>query len=227
MSRSCKTKRRSNAPADQTTITRRYTEAATRFLKANSDRPFFLYLAHSMPHVPLFRSADFAGKSRRGLYGDVIEEIDGSVGQILRTLREEGIADNTLVVFTSDNGPWLIFDEQGGSAGPLRDGKGCTWDGGMREPTIMWWPGVIEPNTTCHELGSTMDLFATFHSIADLPLPSDVILDSYDLSNALRGLGPSARKSFFYYRGIRIDGGAYRKMEDAFLHSRRLWTYVS
>jgi arylsulfatase A-like enzyme len=114
-------------PADQTTITRRYTEEAVKYIKANKAKPFFVYLAHSLPHVPLFTSASFQGVSQRGLYGDVIEEIDWSVGQVLKTLKEEKLADNTLVFFTSDNGPWLIFDTHGGSAGLLRDGKGSTW----------------------------------------------------------------------------------------------------
>ena len=114
-------------PAEQTTITRRYTEEAIAQIKANKEKPFFVYLAHSMPHVPLFRSDEFAGKSRRGTYGDVIEEIDWSVGEILQTLRDEGLAENTLVFFTSDNGPWLVFNEIGGSAGLLREGKGSTW----------------------------------------------------------------------------------------------------
>ena len=130
-------------PADQTTITKRYTEEAIKFIKQDQKQPFFLYLAHNMPHVPLFRSTDFADKSLRGLYGDVIEEIDWSVGQVLQTLRDEGLDQNTIVWFSSDNGPWLIFDAQGGSAGLLRDGKGSTWEGGMREPTLAWWPGHI------------------------------------------------------------------------------------
>jgi len=116
-------------PADQTQLTRRYTEEAVKFIREHKDAPFFLYLAHTFPHVPLFASNGFSGKSQRGLYGDVVEEIDWSVGQVLETLRQEKLADNTLVFFTSDNGPWLIQGRAGGSAGLLRDGKGSTWEG--------------------------------------------------------------------------------------------------
>lgn len=147
-------------PADQYTITRRYTEEAVRFITAERTKPFFLYLAHNMPHVPLFSSPNFHDTSLRGLYGDVIEEIDWSVGQVLDALRRSSQAKNTLVLFTSDNGPWLIFDEQGGSAGLLRDGKGSTWEGGMREPTLFWWPGTIRPGVV-RQIGSTLDMLPT------------------------------------------------------------------
>lgn len=191
-------------PADQTTLTRRYTEEAIRFIREPSEQPFFLYLAHSMPHVPLFRSSEFADRSRRGLYGDVVEEIDASVGQILKVLRDEQLSQNTLVVFTSDNGPWLSQAEHGGSAGLLREGKGTTWEGGMREPTIMWWPGTIAANQVTLELGSTMDLMATFATLAEAELPSDRRLDSYDLSAVLRGSGNSPRETLFYYRAYEL-----------------------
>src|SRR5262249_50307628 len=120
-------------PTDLSTLTRRYTEQALEFIHKNRNQPFFLYFAHTYPHVPLFASEKFKGNSRRGLYGDVVEELDWSVGQVLETLRKEGLAKNTFVFFTSDNGPWLIRDLAGGSAGPLKDGKGSTWEGGMRE----------------------------------------------------------------------------------------------
>ncbi|MBA2115770.1 sulfatase family protein [Bremerella alba] len=188
-------------PADQTTITRRYTEEAIQFIDANQDKPFFVYLAHSMPHVPLFRSPEFEGVSRRGYYGDVIEEIDWSVGQVLQKLRDTGLDENTLVVFTSDNGPWLTYKDHGGSAGPLRDGKGSTFDGGMREPTIFWWPKTIPAAEVAADVGSTMDLLATFTSLAGLPLPSDRKLDSYDLTPVLKQTGKSQREALFYYRG--------------------------
>ncbi len=191
-------------PADQTTITRRYTEEAVKFIKANRQQPFFLYLPHSMPHVPLFRSDEFVDTSPRGHYGDVIEEIDWSVGRILATLRELQLDKNTLVWFTSDNGPWLIFDDHGGSAGLLRAGKGSTWEGGMREPTLAWWPGTISPGSVRHDVASTMDLFATIHALAGMGLPTDRVLDSYDLSPILRGEGKSGRDKLFYYRGYRL-----------------------
>ncbi len=190
-------------PADQNTITKRYTAEAVTFIKKNKDKPFFLYLAHNLPHVPLFVSKDFRDTSLRGLYGDVVEEIDHGVGLIFDTLRREGLAANTFVVFTSDNGPWLIFDELGGSAGPLREGKGCTFEGGMREPCVMWWPGRIKPGVV-NDIGATMDLYTTIITLAGAKIPSDRVVDGMDLSPALFGTGPSPRKTMFYYRGARL-----------------------
>ncbi|MEW6304776.1 MAG: sulfatase [Verrucomicrobiota bacterium] len=191
-------------PAVQTTLTKRYTEEALKFIKASKSKPFFLYFPHTMPHVPLFASKDFKGKSPRGIYGDVVEELDWSVGQILDMLRKEKLAESTLVFFTSDNGPWLIMNEQGGSAGPLREGKGSTWDGGMREPGIAWWPGKIKPGVVNHELASTMDLFATCLTLAGVPIPQDRVIDGVDMSPLLFGTGKSNRDVYFYYRGERL-----------------------
>jgi len=191
-------------PADQRTITRRYTEEAIDFITKNHEHPFFLYLPHSMPHVPLFRSPEFEHRSKRGLFGDVIEEIDWSVGRVLETLKTLKLEEKTLVFFTSDNGPWLIFNEQGGSAGLLRDGKGSTWEGGMREPTLAWWPGTIKPGAICRDVVSTMDLFATAGALAGAERPTDRVLDSYDLSPILRGNGGSGRELLFYYRGYNL-----------------------
>ena len=190
-------------PADQNTITRRYTEEAVRFIEKSRQRPFFLYLAHNMPHVPLFASDDFRGSSRRGLYGDVVEEIDWSVGRVLDTLNALNLAQRTLVVFTSDNGPWLSFRQQGGSAGLLREGKGCTFEGGMREPTIFWWPGKIAPGVV-RDMGSTLDLLPTFAKLAGAKLPRDRVLDGADISPALLGTGPSGRDVMFFYRGTEL-----------------------
>jgi len=190
-------------PADQHTITRRYTEEAVRFIKENKNGPFFLYLAHSMPHVPLFASKEFKGKSLAGLYGDVIEEIDWSVGQVLKALKENGIDENTLVVFTSDNGPWLIFEDHGGSSGHLRGGKGGTFDGGMRVPAIFRWPGKIKPGVV-HELGSTLDLFPTLSALAQVPVPNDRIYDGYDLTKTLLNGEKSPRNEIFYYRDTEV-----------------------
>jgi len=190
-------------PADQNTITKRYTEEAVRFIRTNKDRPLFVYLAHSMPHVPLFTSADFKGRSLRGLYGDVIEEIDWSVGRVLDTLRELDLDKNTLVAFTSDNGPWLIFNDHGGSAGLLREGKGSTWEGGMREPTLFWWPGTI-PAGVVPDVGSTLDLLPTCAKLAGAELPADLTLDGVDISPALLGTGPSPRDEMFFYRGVQL-----------------------
>ena len=190
-------------PADQNTITKRYTEEAVKFIQKNKSKPFFLYLAHNLPHVPLFVSKSFRDKSLRGLYGDVVEEIDWGVGQVLETLRRERLAENTFVIFTSDNGPWLIFNEHGGSAGLLREGKGCTYEGGMREPCIMWWPGRIKPGVV-HDMGATMDVYTTILTLAGAEVPSDRVVDGLDLSPALFGAGPSPRQTMFYYRGAKL-----------------------
>jgi len=191
-------------PVDQTTLTQRYTAEALSFIRQHRQGPFFLYLPHNFPHVPLFASPVFKDKSRRGLYGDVVEELDASVGQVLDTLRELKIDDNTLVFFTSDNGPWLTQGGRGGSAGLLREGKGSTWEGGMREPAIAWWPGKIAAGGVTTQLASTMDLFATIHALVEIDLPKDVTLDSFDLRPVLFGTGPSPRESFFYYRGRQL-----------------------
>lgn len=190
-------------PAEQNTLIKRYSAEAVRFIKEKKNEPFFLYLAHNLPHVPLFASDDFDGTSRRGLYGDVIEEIDHGVGRILDTLRENGLAENTFVVFTSDNGPWLPFNEHGGSAGLLREGKGCTYEGGMREPTICWWPGKIKPGIV-RDMGATMDLYTTILKLGGAKVPTDRIVDGLDLRPALFGTGPSPRQTMFYYRGSEL-----------------------
>lgn len=186
-------------PADQNTITKRYAEETIAFIKKNKTKPFFVYLAHNLPHIPLFASKDFLGKSERGLYGDVLEEIDAGVGKIIATLKAEGLAENTIVVFTSDNGPWLPFKTHGGSAGLLRAGKGSTWEGGMREPGIFWGPGQIKPGLVS-DLGSTMDLFTTFSKMGGASIPNDRVIDGVDLSATLLKQEPSPRKSVFYYR---------------------------
>lgn len=195
-------------PADQTTITKRYAEEAVDFIRAHADEPFFVYVPHSMPHVPLFRAPEFEGRSDAGLYGDVIEEIDWSVGLILDALEEEGIAGNTLVFFSSDNGPWTAFRTQGGLAGPLREGKGMTWEGGMRVPGLFRWPGAIAPRVVTSEIGSTSDLFATFVGLAGGALPDDRPMDSLDLAPVLLGGGEGPREEVPFYRGSELY--AYR-----------------
>jgi uncharacterized sulfatase len=185
-------------PVDHRTLTKRYTEEALRFIDANRSRPFFLYLAHSMPHIPLARSADYVDHSSGGMYGDVIEEIDWSTGKVLDALRAAGIDRETLVIFTSDNGPWLPFETHGGSAGPLRGGKGTTWEGGVRTPAIFWWPGSVRPGTVT-DMGSGLDVITTAAAIAGARMPSDRVIDGVDLSPALRGTGESQRHSLFYY----------------------------
>ena len=191
-------------PADQTTLTKRYTDKSVEFIRANRDKPFFLYLAHSMPHTPLFASEAFHGKSLRGLYGDTIEEIDGSTGQILNTLRDEGLAERTFVFYTSDNGPWLSERQQGGSAGLLRDGKGSTWEGGMRVPGIAWMPGRIPAATVSSEPASTLDVFPTALALAGIDSPEGVEIDGMDMGPLLFSGDALPRRPFFYYRGDTI-----------------------
>jgi arylsulfatase A-like enzyme len=190
-------------PAQQTTITKRYTQEAKQFIEQNKKKPFFLYLAHSMPHIPLFASDDFKGKSRRGIYGDVIEELDWSVGQILETLKKNNLDKNTLVIFTSDNGPWLLFNENGGSAGILQGGKGGTYEGGMREPTLFWGPGLLKPGTVM-EMATTLDLLPTFSKLANASLPNDRVYDGYDISPVIFGKGANPRDVVYYYRGTKV-----------------------
>ena len=190
-------------PADQHTITRRYAQEAVRFIEENAAGPFFVYLAHSMPHVPLFTSDDFRGTSLRGLYGDVLAEIDWGMGEIMKTLEKLGISDNTLLIFTSDNGPWLVFREAGGSAGLLREGKGTAYEGGMRVPAIFHWPGTIRPDVITG-LGSTLDLFPTVLNLAGLDLPQDRTYDGFDLGPVLNGATESPRTAQFFYEGTRL-----------------------
>lgn len=190
-------------PANQPTVTRRYTEEATRFIENHKDRPFFLYLAHTMPHMPLFRSKEFEGRSPRGIYGDVVEELDWSVGRVLETVRRLKLDSKTLVVFTSDNGPWLTYNEQGGSAGLLRGGKGATFEGGMRVPAIFWWPGTVRPAVIA-DMGSTLDVLPTFCRLAGIAPPADRILDGYDLTPVLTAGAASPRNVMFYYRELKL-----------------------
>lgn len=186
-------------PVDQSTLTRRYTETATSFIREQKDGPFFLYLAHTFPHTPLFASPPFKGRSPRGRYGDTVEELDASVGQVLAALRAHGLAGTTLVFFSSDNGPWLTQGLQGGSAGPLREGKGSTWEGGMRVPGIAWWPGRISPGGVTHTPASTMDLFVTSLMLGGAPVPADRPIDGIDLAPVFAGRTLEDRP-FFYYR---------------------------
>ena len=151
-----------------------------------------------MPHIPLFAGEEFVGTSKRSLYGDVIEEIDWSVGQVLNTIKELELAENTIVLFSSDNGPWLAFRTHGGSAGPFRAGKGTTFEGGQRVPTIFWGPGTVKPGIVT-EMGSTLDIINTFGALAEVSIPSDRKMDGYDLSAVLKGEGQSPRTEFYYW----------------------------
>lgn len=197
------------AHPEQRNLTRRYTEEAVEFVENNAKQPFFLYVAHSFPHVPLFASEAFHGKSAAGLYGDVIEEIDWSVGQILDSLKRSGIDESTLVMFSSDNGPWLIFNQHGGSAGPLREGKGSTWEGGMRVPGIFHWPGTIPSGVIQREMASTLDIVPTMAKLIGEELPQ--ACDGVDIRPLLTaGDGGSVegkkieRQPFLYFRGTQL-----------------------
>lgn len=185
-------------PVDQITLTKRYTEEAIRFMEQNKKKPFFLYFAHTFPHVPLFASEQFKGKSRRGRYGDTVEEMDWSVGQVFEWLRKEKLAENTLVVFTSDNGPWINKKWNGGSAGMLRDGKAGTWEGGYRVPAIAYWPGKITPGVT-HAISSSMDLLPTSFKLAGAGLPKDRPIDGIDMTSLLFNGKEHRDTQFFYY----------------------------
>lgn len=191
-------------PADQTTLTKRYTEQAIAFIRSHQNEPFFLYLPHTMPHIPLYASKSFKDKSMRGLYGDVIEELDWSVGQILTTLKETGLDQNTLVIFTSDNGPWLSKKFDGGSAGLLRGGKFTTWEGGHREPAIAWWPGTVPAATVNRGIASTLDILPTLADFAGAKIPSDRVMDGYSLCELITKNSKSPRQVMYYYRNGKL-----------------------
>ncbi|MBN1908303.1 MAG: sulfatase [Pirellulales bacterium] len=193
---------------DQSQLVRRYTERAVDFIERNQKRPFFLYLPHTMPHVPLHVSEKFKDTSPRGLYGDVIQEIDWSVGQILDTVKRCGLDEKTLVLFTSDNGPWLIYGrEHAGSALPLREGKGTTFEGGFREPCIMWWPGTIPADTKCSEMAATIDLLPTMAKLLGVELPKDRILDGRDIMPLMTGQpdAKSPHEAYAFYKGRHLQ----------------------
>lgn len=188
-------------PSNQATLTRRYTEEAVRFLHDNAGKqPFFLYFPHTMPHVPLAVSDSFKGVSKRGLYGDVIEEIDWSVGRVLDTLDSLGLSENTLVLFTSDNGPWMIEEQRGGTAGMFRGEKAETWEGGMRVPFIARWPGVIPQGAISQAVGSVLDFFPTCVALAGGTVPDDRPLDGIDLMPALTRDVEPLRTLYYYYK---------------------------
>ncbi len=184
---------------DQEQLTTRYTQRAVQFIEKNKDRPFFIYLPHSMVHVPLYVSDKFRGKSQRGLFGDVVMEIDWSVGQIMETLRKHQLDRRTLVIFTSDNGPWLSYGDHAGSAGPLREGKGTMFDGGCREPTLMWWPGKIPAGTVCREPAMTIDILPTLAHLVGAKLPEHTI-DGKNIWPLIAGEpGASSPQEAYYF----------------------------
>lgn len=190
---------------DQAALTSRYTERALAFIEREAGkRPFFLELAHSMPHVPLGAAQEFRGSTDYGAYGDVIEELDASTGKILAALERAGVADETFVIFTSDNGPWLNYGDHAGSALPLREGKGTMWEGGCRVPCLMRFPGVIPPGSVSTQIAATIDLLPTIAEACGARLPSKTI-DGLSLLDHLRAPeSPSPRQSYWYYyiRGL-------------------------
>ncbi|MBN1274440.1 MAG: sulfatase-like hydrolase/transferase [Candidatus Aminicenantes bacterium] len=211
---------------DQASLTTLYTERAVRFIEKNKKHPFFLYLPHSMPHVPLAVSNLFKGKSPKGLYGDVIMEIDWSAGQILDTLKRLGLEKNTLVIFTSDNGPWLNFGEHAGSANPLREGKGTAWEGGVRVPCIMRWPSFIPPSTVCNLPAATIDLLPTIAAVTGAPLPQKKI-DGVNILPLLEGKTEiSPRDSYYYYYNAGLRAVRRGKWKLVFPHISRSYEEV-
>lgn len=196
---------RNVTPDDQAQLTTQYTEKAVDFIDRNHQRPFFLYVPHTMVHVPLFVSEKFKGKSGSGIYGDVVMELDWSVGQILAALDRHGVAEDTLVVFTSDNGPWLSFGDHGGSAGPLREGKGTMWEGGYREPCVMRWPARIPEGTRCDQLASTMDLLPTVAAILGAKLAADRKIDGKNILPLLTSEASTPHEAFYCYYGGQLQ----------------------
>jgi arylsulfatase A len=188
---------------DQAKLTTQYTERAIDFIERNKLRPFFLYVPHTMVHVPLYVSEKFRDKSGAGLFGDVMMEVDWSVGQILEALHKNNLAENTLVVFTSDNGPWLSYGSHAGSAGPLREGKGTMWEGGYRVPCVMRWPDRIPAGTICGELATTMDLFPTIAGLIGAALPDNRIIDGKDIWPLMAGEegATTPHDAFYCYYG--------------------------
>lgn len=196
------------SPVNQVTLEERYSEESLKFIKANKDKPFLLYFPHTMPHVPLFVPDDRYNKDPKLAYKLVIEHIDATVGRIMKLLDELNIADNTLVVYTSDNGPWLSKKHHGGSALPLRAGKATTYEGGMREPTVMRWPARMPRGKDCREVMGTVDLLPTIASIIGAELPKDRPIDGLDMTELLTKEGaksPRRKVGYFYYKNNRVE----------------------
>jgi arylsulfatase A-like enzyme len=190
-------------PEDQVDLTTRLFDRAVKFIGEHKDEPFFIYLPSPQPHVPLFVSEKYEGKTERGLFGDVISEIDWGVGRIVETLQQHGIDERTCIVFTSDNGPWLLYGDHAGSAKPLREGKGTNFEGGFRVSCLMRWPGVIPEGKVCHEVAGTIDLLPTLANFAGAPLPKNK-LDGLDISALMRGEPDAKSPHEVYYH---YDGG--------------------
>jgi len=187
--------------ADQGTLTKRYTEEALKFIDENHEDPFFFYFAHTFPHIPLFASEDFRGTSAGGLYGDTVEEVDWSVGEVTKKLDELGLSDNTIVIFTSDNGPWYE-----GSPGDLRGGKGTSYEGGFRVPMIVKWPGVTAPGSVCEEMANNMDIFPTLAAAVGAVPPDDREIDGMDITGLLAGADNTPHEVFYFYHYDKVQG---------------------
>ena len=187
--------------ADQGTLTKRYTEAALAFIDEHRDDPFFFYFAHTFPHIPLFASEDFRGTSDGGLYGDTVQELDWSVGKVLGKLDDLGLSDNTIVIFTSDNGPWYE-----GSPGDFRGGKGMSYEGGFRVPMIVRWPGVVSPGSVCDEMASNMDLLPTLAAACGAQASDDRVIDGRDITQLLTGGGPTPHEALYFYHYDEVQG---------------------
>lgn len=185
---------------DQSILTTLYTEKSVEFINENKDRPFFLYLPHSMPHVPIAVSDKFLGKSKQGLYGDLMMEIDWSIGEIIKSIESNNLSENTLIIFTSDNGPWLNFGNHAGSTGGLREGKGTSFEGGQRVPTVMMWSGVIPEGKIANQLSSTIDILPTIAHVTGGKLPEHKI-DGVNIFDILKGTEKEPRDHFYYYYG--------------------------
>jgi arylsulfatase A len=200
---------------DQTQLTTWYTQRAVKFIEKNRNQPFFLYVPHNIPHVPLFVSDMYLGKSKHGLYEDVIQELDWSVGEILKSLKKNGLDERTLVIFASDNGPWLLYGDHAGSAGPFREGKATTFEGGVRVPCIMRWPTQIPRDGIVRELGATIDILPTLATLAGAKLPADRIIDGRDIWPLIK-MQPGAKtphEAYFYYWGQHLQavrGGPWK-----------------
>ena len=206
---------------DQELLTTQYTERAVEFIEKNRDNPFFLYVPHSMVHVPLFVSDKFKGKSGAGLFGDVMMEVDWSVGQILETLRKHKLDKDTLVVFTSDNGPWLSYGDHAGSSGPLREGKGTMFDGGCRESTLMWWPDTIPAGSVCSTPAMTIDILPTVAELIGAKLP-DHKIDGKSIVNLVTGKNDkSPQEAYYFYYGQQLQAIRMGKWKIHFPHGYR------
>jgi arylsulfatase A-like enzyme len=215
-------KKKPITPDDQRQLTRWYTERAVDFIDRNVHRPFFLYLPHAMPHVPIYASETFAGKTGKGLYADVIAEIDWSMGAILARLKEHGLDDNTLVIFTSDNGPWLSYGPHAGSAGPLREGKGTSWEGGVRVPCVMRWPGKVPAGRECSALSATIDILPTIAHLANCPLPEKPI-DGENISSLMMGTANDwdEPRTYYFYWGAELQAVRQGSWKLHFPHTYR------